>query len=313
MKIDNLTEHDSRYIMATIGNKKWRLEHLYKIKNKRRETVNLVFNPLQEIYWNTRTNRDLILKARKIGFSTLCLVDDLDDTIFNENFTAFIMAHKREDVQKLFQIVHFAYDRLPAEFKPKADYYNKNELYFKDLNSRIYVGTEGRSDLINKLHVSEVAFIEDVEKRLASTFEAVPEEGSIVLETTPNGMGGHFYDLYQMAAGYKTSDEGGQSEFKAHFYPWFKHPEYKINLTEEERAQVTSGSYLTEDEESFREANNLTYSQMKWQKIKKARLGDQFPEQYPSDDLSCFIGSGQSYFDLRALQTQLQPRELVNA
>ncbi len=296
---------DRELYLNTLDKKLWRLESLYKIRDKRRKTVNLILNPLQRLFWNTRTNRDIILKARKIGFSTLCLIDDLDEVIWHENYTAFIMAHKREDVQKLFQMVHFAYDNMPEELRPKADYYTRNELFFKDRNSRIYVGTEARSDVVNRLHVSEVAFVENVEKKMASSFEAVPQEGSIVLETTPNGVGGYFYDLYQHAAGYVDSGNG-KSEFKVHFYPWYKHPEYSVKLTRAEKAQVEAGNYLDEEEREFMETNNLNLSQMKWRKLKKARLGDEFDEQYPEDDISCFLGSGNPYFNLKKLQAQMQ-------
>ena len=304
--IDDWTPEERHLFLRTVGNKRWRMEYFYKIKDKLRQTVNLIFNPIQDLYWKTRTKRDFILKARKIGFSTQCLIDDLDDTIANENFTSFIMAHRKEDVQKLFQIIHFAYDRMPNEWKPVADYYNKNELFFKDRNSRIYVGMEARSDVVNKLHVSEIAFIEDVEKKLAASFEAVPEDGSIVLETTPNGIGGYAYELYQEAAGYKDPEEGDRSEFRACFYPWFKHPEYSVPLTQEENKQVYEGKYLNQEEEVFKNDNNLTYSQMKWRKLKKARLHDDFDEQYPEDDISCFIGSGANYFDQKALKRQLE-------
>lgn len=302
---DDWTPEERTRYLTTVGNKRWRLEYLYKIRDKARKTVNLVFNPLQDLYWKSRTSRDFILKARKIGFSTFCLLDDLDDTIANENFTAFIMAHRKEDVQKLFQIIHFAYDHMPGEFKPVADYYNKNELFFKDRNSRIYVGMEARSDLVNKLHVSEFAFLEDTQKKIAASFEAVPAEGSIVLETTPNGVGGYAYELYQEAAGYKEPEEGGVCEFKAHFFPWFKHPEYRMPLTHAEKEQVKADTFLNADEYAFKMAHGLTDEQMKWRKVKKARLHEEFDEQYPEDDISCFMGSGVNYFDMKALRSQM--------
>lgn len=307
--IDNWTSQERKLFLETIGNKRWRMEHFYKIRDKLRQTVNLVFNPIQVQYWAKRTKRDYILKARKIGFSTLCLIDDLDETIWNRNFTSFIFAHKREDVQKLFKIIQFAYDRLPEEWKPKAEYYNKNELYFKDRNSNIYVGMEARSDVINRLHVSELAFIENTEKKCAASFEAVPQEGRIVLETTPNGIGGYAYDLYQFAAGYKTSEYGERCEFKAHFYPWFCHPEYALPLTKAEKELLKAGNFLSESEQIFMENHNLTYNQMKWRKQKQARLAEQFPEQYPEDDIECFLGSGNPYFDMRALKKQLIPEK----
>lgn len=307
IKIDpaKLTSEERQCILKTVGEKLWRIEHFYKIKDKFRQTVNLILNPLQKLYWQEKTNRDYILKARKIGFSTLCLIDDLDETLWNRNYTSFIMAHRREDVQKLFSIVQFAYDFMPKEWRPQANFYNKNELFFKAINSRIYVGMEARSDVINRLHISEFAFIEDAQKKCAASFEAVPEEGSIVLETTPNGIGGYAYELYQLAAGYKTDDANQPCEFRAHFYPWFRHPEYSVPLTNAEKELVEQEKYLTEEEESFRASNNLNYSQMKWRKQKQGRLGIDFDEQYPEDDLSCFLGSGNPYFDLKSLQKQM--------
>lgn len=310
--MDNWTDQDKQLYLNTLDKKLWRIEHLYKIKDKKRKTVNLVLNPIQRLFWNNKTLRDIILKARKIGFSTMCLIDDLDETIWNRNYTSFIMAHRREDVQKLFQMVHFAYDNMPDQLKPKAEYYSRNELFFKDRNSRIYVGTEARSDVVNRLHVSEVAFVENAEKKMASSFEAVPENGSIVLETTPNGVGGYFYDLYQSAAGYVDSAVGVGSEFKAHFYPWYCHTEYAVPLTKQEKRDVEANVYLNEEEKEFQESHNLNYSQMKWRKLKKTRLVDQFDEQYPEDDISCFLSSGHPYFDMKKLQKQLVP-EVINA
>lgn len=302
-EVKNWTSQERMKFLKTIGNKRWRMEHFYKIKNKKRETVNLIFNSIQARYWANRTKKDAILKARKIGFSTLCLIDDLDEVICHHNYTAFIMAHRKEDVQKLFKMVQFAYDRMPVEFKPVAKYDNRNELFFKELNSTIYVGSEARSDVINRLHVSEVAFVTNVQKKLSASFEAVPDDGSIVLETTPNGVGGYFYDLWDLACGYKKSNL--KSEFKAHFYPWFHHPEYSKPLTNKEKQMVEEGFYLDEEEEGFREAHKLNYSQMKWRKEKQARLGDDFLEQHPEDDITCFLGSGDPYFCMNSLKDQL--------
>ena len=312
--IDDWSKEERRLYLKTIGNKLWRMEHFYMIKDKARQTVNLVLNPIQNVYWRNQTKRDYILKARKIGFSTLCLIDDLDETIWNRNFTSFIFAHKREDVQKLFKIIQFAYDRMPPEYKPKADYYNKNELYFKEQGSTIYVGMEARSDTINRLHVSEICFIRDAEKKCAASFEAVPEgDGKIVLETTPNGVGGYAYELYQFAAGYKTSQYGESSVFTPHFYPWFFHPEYKMPLTNSDRDMIKAEQYLNEEEKEFKEAHSLTFTQMKWRKVKQSTLGEQFVEQYPEDDMSCFLGSGSPYFCQTALKGQLTPEKAGDA
>jgi hypothetical protein len=141
--------------IKNIENARWRLTHLYKIRTKH-GTVEF-FNPnkVQEEYLLNETNQDIILKSRQAGISTLKLIQLLDRTMFKANTTSVILAHKKEVVQKLFRIIKFAYDNYPSEYpKPDAKYDNKNELYFAETNSTIYVTTDVRGDTIHNLHIS---------------------------------------------------------------------------------------------------------------------------------------------------------------
>ena len=71
----------------------------------------------------------------------------------------------------------------------------------------------GRGMTIHNLHCSEVArWPRDGEETLASLRAAVPVEGEIVLESTPNGAGGVFYEEWQRA------EETG---YTRHFFPWW--------------------------------------------------------------------------------------------
>src|SRR5207302_2411772 len=55
--------------------------------------------------------------------------------------------------------------------------------------------------------------------RLAGLRAAVPPGGEMVLESTPNGAGGIFYDEWQRAA---------ETGFQQHFFPWFMEPGYAL-------------------------------------------------------------------------------------
>jgi hypothetical protein len=52
-----------------------------------------------------RKSRSFILKARQLGFTTACLIDMLDDTIFTANINSAIFAHEKGKIIKLFEIV----------------------------------------------------------------------------------------------------------------------------------------------------------------------------------------------------------------
>jgi hypothetical protein len=58
----------------------------------------------------------------------------------------------------------------------------------------------GRGLTIHNLHCSEVArWPRDALETLASLRAAVPPSGEVVLESTPNGAGGRFYEEWELA------------------------------------------------------------------------------------------------------------------
>jgi hypothetical protein len=86
--------------------------------------------------------------------TTYKIIEGLDKALFYSNQTCIITAHKQEKLKELFEKAKFAFDMLPEAiqmndgriwYKPKAHYNNANELYFKDINSKIKVTLDSRS------------------------------------------------------------------------------------------------------------------------------------------------------------------------
>ena len=50
-----------------LANKEWRMQHLYKIQRKDRGVSRMQFNPVQKQFWQNRSGRNIILKARQFG------------------------------------------------------------------------------------------------------------------------------------------------------------------------------------------------------------------------------------------------------
>lgn len=137
-----------------IGDWRWRLTHLYRIRTKKAEKVRFKPNRGQRriARYFGLWHRLMILKARQVGVSTLFLLWHLDATMFTPNTTTCILAHERSSLKKLFRIVKFAYESCPESIrladgtvwrKPQAKYDNVNELYFEGLDSNIYVALDG--------------------------------------------------------------------------------------------------------------------------------------------------------------------------
>ena len=198
------------------------------------------------------------------------------------------------------------------DVKPALSIDSKSEMRFPKRDSYFFIGTAGqkafgRGDTVSRAHLSEAAFYDDLEKILGGIAEAA-EYGQIDIETTPNGRE-QFYDMWQKA---KT----GKSPYTPIFIPWFIDDEYSVDsLTAKEREGLSVGvramfeipsdvliaSYTKE--EKLLIANvlekykiELTPGQMKWRRYKIWDKGDLFWQEYPEDDVSCFLQSGRSVF-----------------
>lgn len=279
-----------------IKDKMWRLNHLYKIQTKDAKLVTFKMNRVQKMYFTMMDRRNIILKARQMGMTTFCSINMLDDTLTNPNTTSALIAHTRDDAMKIFEIIKRAYRNMPDMLRPTALYDNRNELYFPDLDSKIYVDTDLRGGTTHNVHISEVAFIEKAEGKMAGILESVPPHGRITLESTANGVGGYFFDQW----------EDPKSEFKKHFFNWLWDEGYQEDLTLDD-----IDSLLLEYEDlSMRyglipDAYSqfmLTEEQFLFYTKKIRRLKNLVLQEYPLTALEAFISSGRNVFFYGDLQ-----------
>lgn len=275
-----------------LTSKSWRLNNLYYILTKDKRFQPMQLNAAQAHYIENKGQKNMVLKARQLGFSTLGLIDLLDDTIFNKNTNSAIIAHEKQKVIKLFEIIKRAYWNLPDDprLKPRVSIENKNELYFPDINSKIYVTVDTRSETVHNLHVSELDFIPHAEERMAATLESVPEDvGQVTFETTANGMGNY---------GFKEWSDPN-SDFKKHFYGWFWEPNYRIptnqsmgELMEIYRPYAIEYGLIEDLPTRF----DLDEEQMAFYLSKVKRHRKLVMQEYPSTDQEAFISSGRNVF-----------------
>ena len=264
-----------------------------KIRTKLRELLTFVPNPVQAAYlddllpdWRQgdctlRGAREIILKARQFGFSTLILGLFFLDTITVPRTYTVVVAHDADSTERLFQIVKRYFDNLPDSRRPRTKYNNRRELYFSDLDSTFYVGQAGsrdfgRSNTINNVLCSEAASYPDAEELVSGLLQAVPRDGNVVLESTAKGVGNWYHEEYQIA-------ELGESAFTPRFYGWNRHHEY----------QVAAGTDFQRntDEVKLAQAYDLTDAQLAWRREKLKEVRSKFPQEYPINALEAFMAS----------------------
>ena len=282
----------------SFAKQEWRLENLYRISNKDSQNVLFTPNAVQRVLLEKGGNRDLVLKARQPGVSTLYGLLGFDEVLWNNNYWCAIIAHRRETLDILFTKIQFAWDNFDSDLKeiigePKSD--NKYELHWRERNSRIYVSLEVLGGTNQRVHFSEYALID--ETRISNTMPTVPPNGKIVKESTPFGTGNKFYKDYIAA-------KAGESNEQAFFFEWWWSPEYRAD------AKGIIYENLTGIEKSLVDNKGLDFEQIAW---RRAAWKDQqqqdgsnlFLQVYPEDDISCFMASGDSVFDTEAIQTRL--------
>ena len=222
----------------------WRLSNLYKILIKQENSSDsgkiLQFRPnnAQQRFIDRLWHRNIILKSRQMGFTTLIDLLWLDHALFNKNVRCGIIAQDKEAAEFIFRDkVKFAYDHLPdilRESMPLARD-SANELLFAHNNSSVRVATSMRSGTIDRLHVSEFGKIcatypEKADEIVTGSLPAVPDTGIIVIEATAHGRGGDFYTMVQTSqANYLQKAVLTPKDYRFHFYAWFQEPEYRMD------------------------------------------------------------------------------------
>jgi hypothetical protein len=92
---------------------RWRLSNLYTITDKAGRAVPFRPNTAQLRFLDEVHSLNLILKARQLGFTTLCCLIHLDACLFSPHTRAGVIAHRLDDAKVIFRDkVRFPYDRL---------------------------------------------------------------------------------------------------------------------------------------------------------------------------------------------------------
>ena len=235
-----LAEYAERLLAARRDPRGWIEENL-QIRSKDRRIIPFKLNPLQIDYHTHATQWDVILKARQIGFTTLICARYFADCLLRPNTTSVIVAHDGDSAERIFRIVQLFWERLREEEKRRVGvprFSNRREFLWPQINSQFYVGTAGaptfgRGQTINNLHCSEFAYWPDPERSLTALTQAVPASGRIIIESTPNGIGNFFHDLYRAAT-------ERRNRYTPQFYVWWEDKTYTIPPTPDEVALWTA-------------------------------------------------------------------------
>jgi len=215
-------------------------------------------------------HRNIVLKARQLGYTTLIAILWLDHALFNADQRCGIVAQDRESVEVIFRDkVRLAYDRLPPELRAAMPLARDSaaELLFAHNNSSVRVATSLRSAVIHRLHISEFGkicakFPDKAVEVVTGSLPTVPTDGVVIIESTAEGRDGPFFKMTSTARA--THEEGrdlSPTDYRFHFSPWHDDPEYRLA---DASVVVSEKDHLYFDEVEIEMGIKLSIEQRRW-------------------------------------------------
>jgi len=262
------------------------------IIDKRGRPIRLTPNKAQakvltELARSPQGARVLILKARQLGSTTICVLFLLWLALFRPNTRVAIVAHLDRSAFQINEIITNAYKALP-------DWITKSKVFgtkttsggLKFHHGSVFrVGTANsefwRSTSFQAVLASECAYYDSLPRTMASIFSALSQDGFSILESTANGPN-EFHRLWK-------DPYSGYSKI---FLSWTDDPTCTSEYPPEPPPNAREQKYIAH--------NNLTPGQANYyvNSLRSKYGGNQqlFDQEMPANPQLAFILGGDRFF-----------------
>lgn len=191
-------------VRARLGDRRWRLNNLYWIKDAHGRRAKFRMNWAQAALFDDLHTLNLVLKARQLGMTTFIQLLMLDACLFAPNVAAGTVAHTLHDAEAIFrEKVRYPYEQLPPGLRQAIPAVNASarELAFAN-GSRLRVGTSLRSGTFQYLHISEhgkicARYPDKAAEIRAGALNTVHPGQTIFIESTAEGREGDFFEFWK--------------------------------------------------------------------------------------------------------------------
>jgi hypothetical protein len=265
---------------------------LLRVRDREGVERPLIANAVQRAFERERRRQNIVLKARQMGITTWVAGRFFLKTVTTPGVLTLQVAQTREAAEGIFRMVQRFWECLPEEFREgplQRSIANSGQMYFPELDSEFRVvsaGDEsaGRGLTVQNLHCSEVSrWPGNAGEKLAGLRAALAPGGEMVMESTPNGAYGCFYEEWVRAGG---------NDVVRHFFPWWMEKAYVA-------APVTD---LREDERAL----GLTAGQIGFRRGLEASYRGLRSQEFAEDAESCFKATGECCFEVEAVEARLR-------
>ena len=272
-------------------------ETLLLVRTREGRPAHLRANVAQRAFERRRGQRNIVLKARQMGLTTWAAARFFLKTITQPGTLTLEVAHSQESAEEIFRIVHRFLDWLPEELREgplRTSRANVRQIVFPEIDAQYRVVSAGdrnagRGLTVQNLHCSELArWPGNPGEILAGLQAALAPGAELILESTPDGVGGCFHEGWQKAA---------ETGTVRHFFPWWMEPRY--------RAEAVDQTTLTDEERELMARHRLDLQQIGYRRRIRANFRGLARQEYAENEESCFLASGESVFELAAIEARL--------
>jgi hypothetical protein len=272
-------------------------EKLLPVRTREGRPALLKANAAQRAYERRRGERNIVLKARQMGLTTWAAARFFLKTITQPGTLTLEVAHTQEAAEEIFRIVHRFLDWLPEELRDgplKTSRANVRQIVFPEMDAQYRVVSAGdrnagRGLTVQNLHCSELArWPGDPAETLAGLRAAMAPGAELILESTPDGVGGCFHEEWRKA---------GETGMVRHFFPWWMERRYRAGAVDE--------ASLSDQERELMARQRLDLEQIGYRRQIRANFRGLARQEYAEDEESCFLASGDSVFELAAIEARL--------
>jgi len=274
---------------------------LLKVRDREGREQVLRANAVQTQFEIGHGQQNIVLKARQMGMTTWVAARFFLKTITARGVLTVQVAHTQEAAEGIFRMVQRFWECLPEELREgplRRSRANLGQMCFPELDSEFRVvsaGDEGvgRGWTMQHLHCSEVSrWPGDARETLAGLRAALAPGGEMVMESTPKGAYGCFYEEWGRAG---LKGTGGNGVVR-HFFPWWMEKAYA--------AAPVVGAF-SEEERMLMLAHGLTTRQIGFRRGLEASYRGLRSQEFAEDAETCFKATGECCFEIPAVETRL--------
>ena len=267
------------------------------VRDETAKVIPFVPRKEQAEFYANKHNRNFILKARKLGMSTLLAIDNLDACIFSPGTHAAIVDRSETEACGKLDMARCAWENLAKHPDPRVAVIGRHirehlklvgdsdrEMSWNN-GSKFEAGVSLRGGTPQRLHVSELGYIASHDRNRAQEIKAgsvnaVPASGEVTIETThEGGKVGISYEFARLAMDCTARGIASQLDWRFHFFPWFDHPSYRLDIANP-RIEANTDDYFAKLEKEH--GVSVSLARKAWYQAKQAEQREAMFREFPS-------------------------------